>query len=202
MSNEKLKDDISWIKQMAEEGKNSPIKGHVIGVWWGVISFIVMLVHWGVVSDNLPIAIENVGFVWLAYILVGSIGTFILIKNLKNKPGFDSINNRVAGSTWMLASAGIFTFYIGSIIATLSFSVPFWIFNAILPVAFICYGIAHGVAAILVSNRVSGFMAAISFVLALIMFPFLLSPTIYLIAAFAILFVGITPAISQALAKK
>jgi len=202
MSNEKLKDDINWIKQMAEEGRNSPINGDVIGVWWGVISCITMLVHWGVMSNNLPITIENVGFVWLTYIIIGYVGTFILVKNLKNKPGFDSINNKIAGSTWMLASAGIFTFYIGSIIATLSFNVPFWIFNAILPVAFICYGIAHGVAAILVNNRVSGFMAAISFVLALVMFPFLLSPTIYLIAAFAILFVGIMPAVSQAMVKK
>jgi hypothetical protein len=156
-----------------------------------------MLVHWGVLTNRLPLSIENIGWAWLAYVILGSLGTFILVKKIENKPGYKSMNSKIAGSTWMLSSVGISTFSLGSVIAAFGFDVPFWIFNAILPVALICYGIANGVVALLTSNRISGFAAAISFAFALIMFPFLLSPTIYLIAAFAILFVAVMSALSQ-----
>ncbi len=202
MTNETLKDDIGWIKQIAEEGKNTPIKGTVIGVWWGIISFIVMIIHWAVLKSYLPLSIDYIGWVWLGYVVIGNIGTFILIKNLKSVPEFNSINSRLAGATWMLASAGILTFSIGVVIAVFGYDLPYWIFNIILPVALICYGIANGVVATLTNSKAGGFIAVISFISALIMFPFLLSPTVYLIAAFAILLIGTMPAILQALVKK
>ncbi len=197
MDNENLKQEISWLKEMAQEGRNSPIVGGIIGIWWGIISFIMMLIHWATITSKIPLPIENIGWAWLAYVIIGSIGTFALVKKLEDKPGFNSMNSRVIGSTWMLASAGIFTFSLGSVIATFGFGAPYWIFNIILPVALICWGIANGVAASLSGKKAFGFAAGISFMLALIMFTFLLSPTIYLIAAFAILFISIISALSQ-----
>ncbi|MCF6344006.1 MAG: hypothetical protein L3J15_04925 [Devosiaceae bacterium] len=197
MDNEKLTQEISWLKEMAQEGRNSPIVGGIIGIWWGIISFVMMLIHWASITSNIPLAIENIGWAWLAYMIIGSIGTFVLVKKLEDKPGFNSMTSRIIGSTWMLTSAGIFTFTLGSVIATFGFGMPYWIFNIILPVALICWGIANGVAASLSGRKAFGFAAGISFLLALIMFAFLLSPTIYLIAAFAILFISIMSALLQ-----
>lgn len=196
MVDEKLKDDIAWLKHIAEEGQNSSVVGGIIGVWWGVISFIMMLFQWAVLTNRVGFPIKEIGWVWFAYVIIGTIGTFVLVKKLQDKPGFKSVNSQIAGTAWMFLSAGIITFAIGSIIAV-SYGVPFWIFNAILPVALICYGMANGVMAQVSGNKVSIFAAMISFFFALLMFPFLLSPTIYLIAAFAILIVAIMSGFSQ-----
>ncbi|GEM_PF-4187487 len=193
----KLKDEITWMKQLAEEGRNSPIAGGIVGIWWGLLSFVMMMVHWGVMTSRLPMPIQNVGWLWLAYVIVGSLGTYLLVRRMLGEPGADSMNSQIAGSTWMLASAGIFTFSLGSVIGMFGFGVPYWIFNAILPVALICYGIANGVAALLTGNLRSGLVSAASYALALVMFPFLLTSTIYLIAAFAILFIAVMSALSQ-----
>ncbi len=197
MTDEKLKDDISWIKQMAEEGRKSPIAGSIIAIWWGSISFIMMLVHWAALTALIPLPIENIGWAWLAYVIIGSLGTYVLVKKMESQPGAKSMNNQIAGSAWMLASAGIFTFSIGSVIAVFGFGVPYWIFNAILPVALICWGMANGIAALLTGNKKSGLVAALSYLFALAMFPFLLSATIYLIAAFAILLIAVLSALAQ-----
>lgn len=197
MTNEKLKEDIDWIKQVAEEGKKSSIVGGIIGVWWGVISFIMMLVHWAVLTKRLNFSIENIGWFWLAYLVIGTIGTMALVSRLQQKPGFNSLNSQIAGTIWTFVGVGIVIFLTGSFIATFYFNAPYWLFNAILPVSLICYGIAIGVVAQISSNRLSIYASILSFAFALIMFPFLLSPTIYLIAAFAILIVAVMSSFSQ-----
>ncbi len=197
MADEKLKEDIDWIKQIAEEGKKSSVVGGIIGIWWGVISFIMMIVHWAVLTEKLNFSIKNIGWFWLAYLVIGTIGTVILSNKLRQKPGFNSLNSQIAGTIWMFVGIGIVTFLVGSFIATFYFNAPYWLFNAILPVALICYGIAIGLIAQISSNRLSIYAAILSFVFALIMFPFLLSPTIYLIAAFAILIVAIMSSFSE-----
>lgn len=196
MTDEKLREDINWMKQMAEEGKKSSVVGGIIGIWWGLISFVMMLLQWAVLTGRLNFPIENIGWVWLAYVMVGSAGTMALVNRLQQKPGFKSVNSQIAGTVWMLASAGVFTFAIGCIVAA-AYGAPTWIFNAILPVALICYGIANGVVAHISGNRLSIYAAISSFAFALMLFPFLPSPTIYLIAAFAILIVAVMSSFSQ-----
>lgn len=195
MSDEKLKNEIEWMKQLAEQGRTAPVLGGSIGIWWGSLSFVMMLVHWGALTQRLPIAIESIGWWWLSYGVIGSIGTVFLSQKLREKSGANSLSNRVSGIAWMLAGIGIFTFAIGVVIGVFTFGAPYWLFNVILPVAFICYGIAHGVAGALTSSRVSSSTAAVSFVLALVLFPFLLGSTIYLIAAFAVLLIVVLPII-------
>ena len=201
MTDEKLRDEIAWMKQLAEEGRNAPILGSAIGVWWGAISFIMMLVHWGALTERLPISIADIGLWWMSYAIVGSIGTALLVRKMQGKSGANSLGSRVSGAVWMLAGVGIFTFVIGCVVAAFAYGAPYWMFNVILPVAFICYGIAFGVIGLLVRNLASGITAAVSFVLALLMFPFLLGSTIYLITAFAILLVTVLPLVLQGKVK-
>ncbi len=201
MKEEKLKQDIEFIKQMAQEGRKSSIKGNEIGVFWGIISFIMILIHWGAATSFLPISLKIIGWFWLAFIIIGNLGTFILVKKLKNTPGFDSINNKIAGASWMLVGAGIIIFSIGIIIAVYSLGAPFWMFNLIFPVALICYAIANGIESAIIGHYFPAILSALCFIIALIMFPLLLSPTIYLIAAFATLIIGVLPAIFEMVSK-
>jgi hypothetical protein len=197
MSDAKLRDDIVWMKQLAEEGRHAPLTGGIISIWWGVISFVMMLVQWGVLTGQLPLAIENLGMGWLVYSIIGVGGTAVLLKRIQEKPGAGSMSNRVSGAAWMMAGAGIFIFAIGVVIAVSAYGAPYWMFNTILPVAFVCYGIAFGVIGLLAGNRISGITAVISFGLALIMFLFLLTATLYLVAAFSILLITVLPVVAQ-----
>ena len=176
MANTQLQDEISYMKQMAEDGRKAPIAGGIIGVWWGDLTFVMLLVHWATLTDRLPLAIHNIGWVWLIYGVIGSIGTYVLVKKGENSPGANSVNSQVGGIAWMLSSFGILTFTIGSVIATSGFDLPLWLFNVILPVALICYGIVIGVIGTLTMNRKSGVVSGLSFLFAIGMFPFLLVP--------------------------
>jgi len=197
MTQEQMREDIAWMKQLADEGRGAPLTGGSISIWWGLISFIMLLVHWGSVTEKLPIPIEAIGIGWILYAILGSIGTFFLKKRLKNAPGASAIGNQAASAAWMMVLVGIFTFWLGCGLAVYFAHVSWWIFNAILPVSFLCYGIAYGVTAKLAKNPASGFASAVSFALALALMPFLQSPTLYLIAAFAILVVTVVPTLMR-----
>ncbi len=196
---QKLQNEIAWMKEMTEQGRTGPVLGGSIGVWWGLLSFVMMLVHWGALVGRLPVSITDIGWFWSAYVVIGLAGTIILARRMQTAPGAGTLSNRISGVAWMLAGAGIFSFMGGVVIATFVLGAPFWLFNLILPVAFICYGIAFGVGAALRGDGIGGVAAGASFVAALAMFPFVLGTSVYLLGALGVLAVGVVPVLARRL---
>ncbi|MBL1431190.1 MAG: hypothetical protein COA60_006760 [Robiginitomaculum sp.] len=202
MSTEKMQEDINWIKQMAEEGRDAPLSGSSIGVWWAILTSLMMLLHWATLSGYMPFAIQYIGLGWLSYAVLGFIGTIVLGKKIQRKGGARSINDRVLSATWAMFGAGISTFSIGVVIAVFVTEIPYWLFNVIMPVSFIGYGIANGITAVLSKNKISTLSAIASFVLALIMMTMLNNVNLYLIAAIGVLVVILPPSLLSEKTRK
>jgi len=158
-----------------------------------VLSFVMLLTHWVTLVGHAPWPTQYIGIGWMIYALIGVIGTYIMGKKLDRNPNANALSNRVSSATWAMAGAAIFTFAIGCVLSVFLGGVPSWIFNAILPVSFICYGSAHGVIAKLAGDKTSGIAAVLSFGFALLMMPLLLTPALYLLTAFMMLAVTILP---------
>ncbi|MCF6292614.1 MAG: hypothetical protein L3J04_04380 [Robiginitomaculum sp.] len=202
MSTEKIQQDINWIKQLAEEGRNQPLSDGIIGIWWAVLTSAMMLLHWATLTGLMPFAIQYIGFVWITYSLIGYVGTMVLVKKIKKKGGGYSLSDRVSSASWSMFGAGITSFFIGVAIAVFYADAPYWVFNIILPVSFFGYGIANGVTAMLSKNRASGFAAALSFLSVIVLMSLLMTATIYLVAAIAVLIVIMPPSLLSLSAKK
>lgn len=193
MIDQKAQQEITWIKQMAEEGRNGPLLGGSISIWWGGLGFVMLLIHWATLAEYMPWPIGYIGIGWFLFAVIGVIGTVILGKRLQNTPGVSAISNQVSSAAWTMVMFGIFSFVAGCVFAVVFGGAPPWVFNGILPVAFICYGIAYGVTAKLTKNR-SCFLASMaSFLLAPVLMALLLSNTVYLLAAFGVLLVMVLP---------
>jgi len=193
MTNETINAEITRMRELAEEGRNAPLTGGNIGLWWGGLTSLMLLTHWATVTDRMPWPIQYIGLGWIAYMVIGNIGTAILVKKINRNPDSNALSNQVASAAWMMAMIAMLTFVIGVAIAVFFNGVPSWLFNAILPVSFICYGLAYGITAKLAKDRPSGIAAITSFVVALIMIPFLLQSVLYLFAAFSVLVVTFIP---------
>ncbi len=201
MNNEKMQEDISWIRQLAEDGRNAPLSGGSISIWWAVLTSAMMLIHWATLSGYMPFSIAYIGFGWISYAVIGFIGTMVLAKKIKKAGGGNSIGDRVSSASWAMFGAGITSFFIGCVLAVFVVDSPYWLFNLLLPVAFIGYGIAHGVTAMIARKSSSGRAAILSFVLATLMMLLLTNPAIYLLAAIGVLLVILPPAINNRAAK-
>lgn len=202
MSTEKMQEDINWIKQLAEEGRNQPLSDGIIGIWWAVLTSAMMLMHWATLTGKMPFTIQYIGLAWLSYAVIGYVGTMVLVKKIKQKGGGSSLGDRVSSASWSMFGAGISSFFIGVAIAVFYAGAPYWVFNIILPVSFFGYGIANGVTAMLSKDRASGIAAILSFLSVIVLMSLLMSNTIYLVAAIAVLLVIIPPSLLSLSVKK
>ncbi len=128
MDNEKLNQEINWLKEMAQEGRNSPIAGGIIGIWRGIISFIMMLIHWASITSKIALPIENISWAWLAYMIIGSIGRFVLVKKLEDRLDFNSMTLGLLAQLGCLPALGF------SHLRLAVCNCSFWLWRAILDI--------------------------------------------------------------------
>lgn len=103
-----LRDDIAYMKIMAQEGSRGPLLGGAIlvaaGAIFGGSSIFHYLIETGVL--DLPPAAYSV--VWLVAFLAFILALAILSARFKRRPGARSPANRAAGTAWMGVGLAIF----------------------------------------------------------------------------------------------
>ena len=105
-----LRDDIRYMKSLADEGANGPLRGGSILVAAGIIFGAASIVEWmmstGMVSDA-----GGIGhlYLWGAAGVVFAIALVVLIGRQKSRPGVMSPSNRASGNGWMGVGLAIFS---------------------------------------------------------------------------------------------
>ncbi|MHA6288056.1 hypothetical protein [Maricaulis sp. CAU 1757] len=138
--------DLAYLKRVAEAGSTAPLLGGRFFIWWGGLASLALLAHWAVLVGAVPLARPQIGFIWLAYGLVGSAGMLVLARSLAGKPGSGSAANRGESAVWQAVTITIFAYAIGLVIAFLTerISDPV-LFDTIPLIAFGLYGVAFKV---------------------------------------------------------
>jgi len=141
-----IKDDLAYVKALAEEGRDTPLVGGVFFViWGGLMGLAALLVYagkarWielGPAGDYAP---------WLAALIIGWGLSIFFGRRIDLKPGATTLGNRTANAVWL--SVGLFMtgLWLTIMFVHDNFTAlgvpPYFLFHLIAPIGFGLYGVA------------------------------------------------------------
>ena len=185
--------DLDYLKTLAESGYNSPLLGGRIGLVWTSLVIPTLIIHGLILKGMIGIPIEQVGFIWLVYGIVGGVLTAILSRGMRAKKGAGTAVNQVSEVIWMTSSLLIFGFAISVVIGFSSGNLPQIAFNFIISVAFATSAMSQAVLARLTGEmylKVAAILAGVTMSATVILAS---RPEVYFVAAAGVLLSGVIP---------
>jgi len=197
MTKSEILDDLEYVKSLAEEGRAAPLLGGRIGLMWGVLLATTFFGHWAVVSETVSVHPKMLGYLWLSFAIVGSIGSVLLGRSIENKPGASSVGNRTENAVWMSFALMMGVCFVGVVLNMLFNNATFAMFDMM-----VCIGFAGHIPAYMVlstmshdkSMRIPGFMAMVA---TIVCFALLGKPELYLAAAVGMVVTVVIPSLLQ-----
>lgn len=142
---DKLKDDLAYVRALAEEGRDTPLTNGLFYVIWGVLiggaALVTYLSAIGVFGGF------SVGiWLWVGVIAAGWILCFTVGKRVGGKPGVSTLGNRTARSVWMGVGIFVTSYWLTMLLAHDNYTAygvpPYFLFNLMFPIAFGAFGVA------------------------------------------------------------
>ena len=187
-----LRDDVAFMRALAEEGRNTPLMGGSILVTAGAVFAPASLAHWGVVSGRMPLDPSAVGVIWIAAFLVFMAALFSLKARIGARLGSAAGTNRAAGAVW--AGVGIASFALWGAFMVASIRTEQWaIMDMFAAVILALYGAAWSVAGALSGRTWIKAVAGLAMVLAFGLAFVVGRPEQYLLYAAALVVVALLP---------
>jgi len=185
--------DLNYLRGIAESGERAPLLSGRFFIWWGSLAMAAMLAHWAILAGHTMFESTQVGFIWLTYGLVGSVGSVVLRRGLKGKPGAGSAGNRGDRAVWSGMWAATLFYALGCLAAYVLGRVEVMIFDTIPLFAFASYGIAFRTIAALGGPGWMRMTAFLAWLAAAAGVAFVGRPELYLVCSGGIVVVGIVP---------
>lgn len=139
-----LREDLAFMRGLAEEGRNAPMIGGSMLAWAGLIFGAASLVFYAELSG--AIDPPGSGLVWLvAMILYAVIGTTIVVR-IRSQPGYMAPRNQATGAAWSSVGYAIFAIWIAFALASVRTGEEVIMFM-FAPVILALYGLGWSVAA-------------------------------------------------------
>jgi hypothetical protein len=163
-----MKDDITYMRQLAEHGRRGPILGGAFLAAAGVVFGITCLLQWAAVTGRLAISDREMGWIWPAAYVVFAFVWLALWFGLRSRRRAAAANssNAVFGIAWIANAVGVTMAYATTAIAAQITHMQD-LFYAFIPMIFIFYGIAWGLSAVMAHRRWMYLAAGGSFAFAL-----------------------------------
>lgn len=108
-----LKDDIAFMRALAQEGSTVPLLfgGNLFAA--GIVFGAGAVGHWLILSDILRVSPWFLTFNWLAAGLVYGVICTMLVRRARSQPGFNAGLNKAVGAVWTGVGFAIFTMWLG-----------------------------------------------------------------------------------------
>lgn len=146
MHTDEIRDDLAYVKALAEEGRDTPLVGGFYYALWGGLVGLAALIDFSIDISGYkaPPLVQFAPFV--SVFVIGWVVSIWHGKTIGAKPGATTLGNRTAGAAW--TAVGIF---ITAIWFTLFFVHdnytqtgvrPYFLFNLMFPLSLGVYGIA------------------------------------------------------------
>ena len=186
------REDLRYVRQLAESGAHAPLLGGRFMAWWGSLLTAAYVAHHlalaGTIGDGRTIFL----LIWSAFGIFGLGGQWLLARSMPGKAGAGSAGNRASRVAWCTAALAIASMVAGATAAAISGAGPAR-FDWIVPVAFAVYACALVVTGSLARSRVTlvagaGAIAMVGLYAALIH-----SPDRYLLAAAGVFLTVLVP---------
>lgn len=190
-------DDLSYIKTLAEEGRHAPLIGGRIGLMWGVLLTVTLLLHGLTELAITGLSPKYIGLFWLVFGITGGGLTFVLSKSLKDKPGQSAVTNRVESAVWTASTLTLFTIAISVTLTINLRGHSLILYDMIMAFAFATQAMNYYVISQITRQKSRLIPSALSLVFAALTVLFIGQPVIYIVAAIGVVFTVIFPALSD-----
>lgn len=141
-----IRDDLAYVKALAEEGRDTPLVGGIFYVIWGALIGVASLLVFAT-----GIGLINLGplaglWVWVIAIAIGWVLCFYFGKKSHSKPGAATLGNKTAMAVWFAMGMFITAFWLTLMVVHDNYAgvgvPPYFLFNLMFPVVFGLYGVA------------------------------------------------------------
>ncbi|MGA7712592.1 MAG: hypothetical protein WCA81_11870 [Rhizomicrobium sp.] len=163
------REDISYMRQLAEQGRRGPIVGGTFFVAAGIVFGAACLADGAARAGLLPISGWEFLYLWLGAFAVFGLVWRALYFRLRSFPGkATSGSNAAFGIAWSACAVGVFVALAAVEIVAAVINAPI-VLNAYIPMIFVLYGIAWFTTAAIARRHWMFAAAAGSFAFSLIM---------------------------------
>lgn len=147
-----LKDDIAFMRALAQEGSAAPLLFGGVIVAAGLIFGAGAIGHWLIASDILRVSPWFFMVNWLGAAAVFGVALALLLRRAKGRPGFSSGGNKATGAAWAGVGLAIVVMWVG--MTAIGLVTGDWAVMNVFPVLiFALYGAAWFVAAEMSGKR-------------------------------------------------
>lgn len=187
-----LKDDIAFMRALAQEGSSAPLLGGSILVAAGLIFGGASIVHWTVITGILAVSPWAFPIIWLGALITFLVTLALLNRRMKGKPGAGSPGNRASGTAWASVGWTIFAISLSLIIIGIRArsEIPMLVFPSLI---LGLYGMGWSVAAAMARKRWLWMTAIGAYAAALLVAWFAIEPAVYLVYGAALLLLASLP---------
>lgn len=163
------REDISYMRQLAEQGRKGQILGGAFLAAAGLVFGAACVLDWAARSGLLPISGWGFLYLWLGAFAVFGVIWFALYARLRSLPGkTTSSSNAAFGVAWSAIALAVFVALAAIEIVAAVIQAPI-VLNAYVPIIFVLYGVAWFASAAMARRPWMYWAAAGSFAFALIM---------------------------------
>ncbi len=163
MNDSALKDDLAYVRDLAEAGQTAPLLGGRFLAWWGGLVTLAYASHFMIAEGMFGLGSTAYGILWAAFGIIGLGGYFLLVKSMSgNKPGASSAANRTEANVWLAGGFALFAYFITLTIKSILTQTADPGFMSSLPLVFSVYGTGLLTSGLMAKNnhlRNAGFMA-------------------------------------------
>ncbi len=103
--------DIAWMRRLAEEGAQAPMRGNSLLMFGGLLYGLASLFHWAIIVGLVPLARNQIWIGWIAATVAYWIILAVTIPRLR-RAGVSTTANRAAGIAWSGMGWGIFAMFV------------------------------------------------------------------------------------------
>jgi hypothetical protein len=169
MSNQNsLHEDISYMRQLAESGRNGPILGGVFLAAAGVVFSAACAISWSVRQGLVPIKGWNELYLWLgAFGVFAAFWVVMFARMMSRRRPVASASNSTFGTIWGACGIGVMVVFATTELIASRLNAPI-ILNGYVPVIYAFYGTAWFASAALAKRAWMFFAGAGSFIFAFV----------------------------------
>ena len=191
-SAESTREDLRYVRQLAESGAHAPLLGGRFMAWWGLLLAAAYVAHHLALSGRIGDGSRIYLLIWSAFGLLGLGGQLLLGRSMPAKSGAGSAGNRASRVAWCAGAMAVAAMVGGATAAATRGSGPA-AFDGIVPVAFAVYACALLVTGALARSRITLAAGAGAIVMVGLFTALILSPDRYLLAAAGVALTVLAP---------
>ncbi len=159
--------DIAWMRKLAEENADAPMRGGSILMAAGLIYGLGSVLHWASLTGLILVQDAVVGLIWLAATALFFVVLVLSIMRQKSQGGVRTAANRASGAAWASVGWGIFATFTSVAVVGLRLGQDTLLLLSLTPsIIMVFYGMGWAVSAAMTKSSQLWWLAIGSFLAA------------------------------------